>query len=380
MPWFVVKQLMNSKQELILSLKNLKAKFKKYTLQFKNPAKTSRDVLVEKELWYLMVYDEKEPNIKGIGEVAPIFGLSVESGPKEIEKKLEAVCKEINNFKNYLDFNCLEDFPSIKFALEVALNDLCNRASKVLFKSDFTQNKSPIDINGLIWMNGSKIMQDQIDAKIVENFTTIKLKIGALDFKEEVALIKHIRTNYSHKIVIRLDANGAFEFEEAKEKLEVLSQFNIHSIEQPIKAGNIDQMAELCANSPIKIALDEELIGVKHNEKENLVSTIKPHYLILKPSLLGGFKACENWIALAEKYAIGYWVTSALESNIGLNAIAQWTYMLNVDMAQGLGTGQLFENNIYSPLQIAKGKLFFNKNAFWDLSQILSEDFVFQSN
>jgi len=376
LPRFVVKQIMTSKQELILSLKSLKANFKKYTLRFKNPAKTSRDTLVEKEVWFLMVYDETEPNIKGIGEVAPIFGLSVEQSPCAIEEQLELLCKDINNFKNYLNLESLENFPSIKFALEVALIDLCNRASKVLFKNDFTENKSPIPINGLIWMNDADVMRKQIDEKIIENFTTIKLKIGAIRFQEELDLIEHLRNNYSHKITIRLDANGAFEFEEALEKLQLLSKYNIHSIEQPIKAGQHKAMAELCAISPIKIALDEELIGVKHSEKEDLIKRIKPDYLILKPSLLGGLKASENWIALADKYKTGYWVTSALESNVGLNAIAQWTFNLNPDIAQGLGTGQLFTNNIFSPLHIDQGQLIFNKDAYWDFSQILMQQFA----
>ena len=279
------------------------------------------------------------------------------------------------------------EFPSIRFGLEMALIDLGmdgyveirgnkgntgNRGERILFPSDFTEGKDSIEINGLVWMGSFDFMRQQIIDKIESGFKCIKLKIGAMDFTEELNLIKSIRNEFSAKdIEIRVDANGAFKQTEALEKLNRLAEFGLHSIEQPIRQGFWDEMTNLCASSPLPIALDEELIGINEiKEKEKLLKTIRPQFIILKPSLLGGFKASEEWIDLAEKNNIGWWVTSALESNIGLNAIAQWTYTLKNKMPQGLGTGKLYLNNLDSPLKINNGKLNYRPQILWNFNNI----------
>jgi len=236
-----------------------------------------------------------------------------------------------------------------------------------LFPSKFSKEQAPIPINGLVWMGSKEFMNEQINEKLSEGFQCIKMKIGAIDFQTEIALIESIRKEYpKEKIEIRVDANGAFLPEEAMEKLKILSDLDIHSIEQPIKQGQTKQMRELCENTPLPIALDEELISVfEEDKKEELLRNIKPQYIILKPSLLGGFAASLEWIKLADEMNIGWWVTSALESNIGLNAIAQWTYTLKNDLPQGLGTGSLYTNNLDSPLTVAKGTLYYDQNKRW---------------
>jgi L-alanine-DL-glutamate epimerase-like enolase superfamily enzyme len=249
----------------------------------------------------------------------------------------------------------------------MALLDLKAKGSKLLFPSIFTNGKTGIPINGLVWMGDKAFMQKQIREKIESNYHCIKLKIGALNFETELAIIKEIRREFSaNEIEIRLDANGGFQPENALEKLKKLAVYDIHSIEQPIKQGLFEKMAQLCEQSPIPIVLDEELIGIESADKEFVIAKIKPAYIILKPSLLGGFKQSEEWIRLAEKHHVKWWVTSALESNIGLNAIAQWTYTLQSALPQGLGTGQLYHNNIPSPLEISEAKLYYNPEMKWD--------------
>jgi L-alanine-DL-glutamate epimerase-like enolase superfamily enzyme len=242
----------------------------------------------------------------------------------------------------------------------------------VLYPSEFIRGKKKIRINGLVWMGELSFMKTQIDEKIDQGFDCIKLKIGALDFDQELSLLRGIRKHYdSQQMMLRVDANGAFSPSEAPNKLKALSELDIHSIEQPIKAGQVDAMHQLCVNSPIPIALDEELIGViDTKDRKALLDAIMPQYLILKPSLLGGFKSCEEWIRLAEDRSIGWWVTSALESNIGLNAIAQWTFSLGVNNHQGLGTGGLFTNNFESPLEVRQGYLTFNSNQNWEMPTV----------
>jgi L-alanine-DL-glutamate epimerase-like enolase superfamily enzyme len=284
--------------------------------------------------------------------------------------KLNKVCELLNNHyePNSID---LSTFPSIAFGLETALLDLKAKGSKQLFESKFSIGETGIPINGLVWMGDKAFMQKQIREKIAADYQCIKLKIGALDFETELAILADIRQQFSAKdIEIRLDANGAFSANEALEKLEKLAAYDIHSIEQPIRQGQSNEMAEICQKSPIPIVLDEELIGVNHTDREQLLEKIKPAYIILKPSLLGGFNTCENWIKLAKTHNIGWWITSALESNIGLNAIAQWTYTLNSPLPQGLGTGQLYHNNIPSPLQIKNAQLFYNPKEQWDLNSL----------
>jgi len=247
------------------------------------------------------------------------------------------------------------------------------RGRRILFPSSFTLGKTAIDINGLVWMGEFDFMKRQIREKIEAGYTCIKLKIGAIEFDEELELVRNVRNEFSENdIEIRVDANGAFSPEDALGKLEQLSEYDLHSIEQPIKQGHWENMAELCEQTPLPIALDEELIGVNEFEqKKTLLRTISPHYIILKPSLVGGFQSSEEWIGIAEKNNIGWWVTSALESNIGLNAIAQWTYYLENKMPQGLGTGQLYTNNFESPLKITKGKLYFDPSTSWNLNSLI---------
>ena len=261
----------------------------------------------------------------------------------------------------------LKDFPSIKFGLEMALKSLSSNNKFELFPSEFTNGNDSININGLVWMGDKQFMKSQIQTKIETGFNCIKIKIGAIKFNEEIELLKYIRTQFTEKdIEIRVDANGAFSPSEALEKLKELSDFKLHSIEQPIKQGQVYEMASLCESSPLKIALDEELIGVNDfEEKSKLIETIKPPYIILKPSLVGGFSGSNEWISIAENYNANWWITSALESNIGLNTISQFTYTLNNSMPQGLGTGGFFTNNFDSPLEVVNVRLNYNTNLEW---------------
>jgi o-succinylbenzoate synthase len=350
---------------------NLKASFTKRSLQFKRPAGTSRGILNSKDSWFIIVRDEKNPDIYGIGEAGILPGLSIDN-PIELVDKLNEVCQNINDFQFYLEKE-LTDFPAIRFGLETALIDFNGNGNRVLFPSDFTNGQDSIEINGLVWMGEFDFMRKQIVEKIESGFSCIKLKIGAIDFDEEIELIKSIRNEFSEKdIEIRVDANGAFSKEDALEKLKILSDYQLHSIEQPIKQGQWQEMAKLCEISPLPIALDEELIGISTKDKKRkLLETIKPQYIILKPGLLGGFQQSEEWIEIAGKNNVGWWVTSALESNIGLNAIAQWTYTLGNKMPQGLGTGQLYVNNFESPLEIKKGRLLYKPGQNWDLRDLI---------
>ena len=347
------------------------ASFKKYILQFKHPSGTSRGILTEKVSWFIFLSSHQNPEITGVGECGPLKGLSIDDRI-DFENKLVEVCTNPNDFLNNRE--TLNDFPSIRFGLEMALLDLKQGGEKVLFPSAFTQGKDSISINGLVWMGSYDTMLEQVREKIESGFTCIKLKIGAINFEDEIKLIGSIRKDYSpDQVEIRVDANGAFTPEEAGEKLKRLSEFNIHSLEQPIKRNQWEAMAKLCETSPIPIALDEELIGIMDlDKKQKLLEEIRPQFIILKPSLLGGFKASEEWIDLASEKNIGWWVTSALESNIGLNAIAQWTYTLKNRLPQGLGTGQLYSNNFECPLNIKEGKLYYNPKENWNLKTLLA--------
>jgi o-succinylbenzoate synthase len=266
----------------------------------------------------------------------------------------------------------LSAFPAIRFGLETALRDLEQGGKRLLYPSDFTTGTTGIPINGLIWMGNKREMLSRIAEKLDQGFSVLKMKVGALNFDDELEILHALRKEHPPaQLELRLDANGAWQPDEALEKLKVLSEFGIHSVEQPIPAGTPEEMARVCTNSPIPIALDEELIGVHTPEqKEQLLATIKPHYIILKPSLLGGIKASDEWIGLAEKQGTGWWVTSALESNIGLNAIAQWTATLETSLPQGLGTGSLFANNIPSPLTVTGSRLFYRPEKPWNLSPL----------
>lgn len=346
-----------------------KADYKKYLLQFKQPSGTSRGVLTEKPAYFIKIWNEVDPSVIGIGECSILKGLSIDD-VENYEEVLAEVSRDINNFVADAT-NKLVKFPSIIFGIETALKDLENGGKQILFPSDFTEGNEGIPINGLIWMGNIGYMKEQLKTKIEEGFRCIKIKIGAIEFEEELKFLNNLRQQYlQNYFEIRLDANGAFNMQEVKEKLRRLSKHRIHSIEQPIKQGNWRAMAELCRESPIPIALDEELIGINtYSKKEELVTTIRPQFLILKPSLLGGFKHSEEWIEIANKYKIGWWVTSALESNIGLNAIAQWAFTLKNKLPQGLGTGQLYTNNIASPLLIEDSKLWY-LGRDWNLERI----------
>jgi o-succinylbenzoate synthase len=345
----------------------MKARHIHFDLQFRFPAGTSRGVLLKKPSSFLIL---EQDGFTGIGECSIIPGLSIDPMPL-YEQKLNNLCDWLSLGKKPEDVD-LSAFPSIAFGLETALLDLKAEGSKKLFPSMFTDGKTGIPINGLVWMGDKAFMQQQITEKIAAGYHCIKLKIGALDFNTELEIIKGIRKHFSaQEIELRLDANGGFTPEEALDKLDRLAVYQIHSIEQPIKPGLPDDMALICNKSPIPIVLDEELIGVNSDDKELVLEKIKPAYIILKPSLLGGFKQSEEWITLAEKHDVKWWVTSALEANIGLNAIAQWTYTLNSELPQGLGTGQLYHNNIPSPLEIVHAKLLYNPQIRWDLTSFV---------
>lgn len=333
-------------------------------LEFKRPSGTSRGIMTEKETWFIVL---DENGKKGIGECGILRGLSADDRT-DYEEKLKWVCENIHLGEKEL-WESLLEFPSIQFGIEMAFLSLKSEDPFLLFPSDFTSNNESIEINGLVWMGEPDFMKQQIEEKLAEGFKCIKLKIGAIDFQKELELLAFIRSHFSaEQIEIRVDANGAFSLNEALDKLSQLNKFQLHSIEQPIKQGNIQAMADLCKTSPFAIALDEELIGVfSLEEKEKLLQRIQPQYIILKPSFIGGFRGTQEWITLAEKYNIGWWITSALESNIGLNTIAQWTFLQNSKMPQGLGTGALYTNNFNCPLEVSKGKLWYNTSHSWDL-------------
>lgn len=343
----------------------MKAVVRQHILEFKRPSGTSRGILNTKETWFLIL---EENGKKGIGECAIFRGLSYDDR-LGYSDKLEWVCENIHMGKDAL-WEALREWPSIQFGVEQAFLSLASDNPMVLFPTSFTNGEDAIPINGLVWMGDEQFMKEQIDEKITQGFNCIKLKIGAIDFEKECELLSYIRSQFSPEVMeIRVDANGGFYLSEALDKLIKLSSFKLHSIEQPIKQKQADSMSVLCLKSPLPIALDEELIGVvNYNDKEKLLKKIQPKYIILKPSLVGGFKGSEEWIEIAEKLEIGWWITSALESNIGLNAIAQWTYTLNNSMPQGLGTGGLFTNNINSPLYVENGHLKNDPTIPWDLN------------
>ena len=327
-------------------------------LHFKQPAGTSRGVYNTRKVWYIEISSMENPSIKGIGECAPLPNLSCDDVP-QYEEVLQQACSRVAREGN-IPTESLRNYPSILFGLETALRHY-ETGSLALWDTPFSRGEAGIPINGLIWMGNFEEMYRQIEAKMEAGYRCIKLKIGAIDFDAELTLLKHIRSRFSVKdIELRVDANGAFSPAEAMHKLDALSKLDLHSIEQPIRAGQWEEMARLTARTPLPIALDEELIGHNLPEiKKELLSAIRPQYIILKPSLHGGICGSNEWIAEAEKQNIGWWVTSALESNIGLNAIAQWCATLHNALPQGLGTGQLFTDNIDLPLEIRKDSLWF---------------------
>lgn len=342
----------------------MKASYKKYILDFKRPSGTSRGVLTQKETWFLIL---EEDGKQGIGECGILRGLSADDRP-DYEERLKWVCENIHLGKEKL-WEALLEFPSIQFGVEMAFLSLQSSNPFLLFPSNFTSGSESISINGLIWMGDEDFMKQQIDDKIAQGFHCIKMKIGAIEFEREFKLLQFIRKHFAaDQIEIRVDANGAFSPEEANEKLNRLSQLEIHSIEQPIAKGQINEMSRLCQITSLPIALDEELIGVfSLSEKESLLQSIQPHYIILKPSFIGGVRGTDEWIELAENNNIGWWITSALESNVGLNAIAQYTFTKNNSIPQGLGTGGLYTNNFESPLTVNQGVLHYDSTKKWEV-------------
>ena len=325
----------------------MKAEYFRYVLEFKRPSGTSRGVLHEKETFILEI---SENGKKGTGECAVFRGLSFDDRP-DYEEKLQWLCENIGQDPEFLKEH-LRNFPSIWFGYEQAVLNL-KHGGNLYFPSEFTEGTSPITINGLIWMGSIDYMEEQIRDKLDQGFHCIKLKIG-VDWKSEQEILSKLRQKFSREILeLRVDANGGFSKDEAKTVLQQLADLQIHSIEQPIKAGNAADMADLCTETPTPVALDEELIGITDfHEKKKLLEMIKPQYIILKPALVGGFAGSDEWISLAEEQNIGWWITSALESNIGLNAIAQYTFTKENPMPQGLGTGSLFVNNFESRLDL----------------------------
>ncbi|RZS97213.1 o-succinylbenzoate synthase [Cecembia calidifontis] len=354
---------------------NLKFNYFAHQLKFRFDAGTSRGVLKEKTTFFLCARESGSSQTMGWGEAAPLPKLSIDDVP-DFEQQLSHTCIKYSGYEiprsevgilDWVNENIPAELPSIRFAFEVALLDLLWDGKKQIFKNDFFEKEKPIPINGLIWMGDKDFMLHQIDKKLAEGYNCIKMKIGAIDFDQECELLRYIRERYSsHEITLRVDANGAFLPEEAMDRLEKLAQFGLHSIEQPIRQGQLEAMAHLCKHTPLPIALDEELIGIHDlKDKKGLLDQIRPQYIILKPTLVGGILASRQWIELAEELGIGWWMTSALESNIGLNAIAQFTSTFDVGMPQGLGTGQLYHNNIDSPLTIEHGFIFYDKNKIW---------------
>ncbi|MDC7993923.1 o-succinylbenzoate synthase [Altibacter sp. HG106] len=341
----------------------MKAVFFQHTLQFKRPGGTSRGVLHTKDTWYLRIEKGEK---WGIGECGMFRGLSADDRP-DFEEKLQWVCDHIQLGETTL-LQELQEFPAIQIGVEAAFRSLASEDPFTIFPSEFTKGTTGMDINGLIWMGSQEWMHQQIEAKLKEGFSCIKMKIGAIDFESELALLQSIRDRFtSEEIELRVDANGAFSPSEALEKLERLAVFDLHSIEQPIAAGQWQEMAALCEKTPLPIALDEELIGIFSEEKRNeLLTTVQPQYIILKPTLVGGFANSDLWISRATAVGAGWWITSALESNVGLNAISQYTFTKNSKLPQGLGTGSLFTNNIEAPLTVQNGQLQYSPKRAWD--------------
>tara|TARA_R110002072_G_scaffold278784_1_gene440683 strand:- start:109 stop:1149 length:1041 start_codon:yes stop_codon:yes gene_type:complete len=343
----------------------ISATYHKYILDFKRPSGTSRGILKTKETWFIILTKNGK---QGIGECGILRALSIDDRP-DYEEKLKWACQNIQLGLDVL-LKELNEFPSIQFGLEQAFLSLQCVTTFELFPSAFTRGEKSIPINGLVWMGAKEFMKTQIKEKIASGFSCIKMKIGAIDFETEMELLIAIRKEFSSReIELRVDANGGFTPNEALEKLKRLSDLEIHSIEQPIKQGQLEEMAFLCEKTPLPIALDEELIGVfSEAKKEEILSVIQPQFIILKPSLIGGFNGSEQWIQLAKNKNIDWWITSALESNIGLNAIAQFTFTLQNNMPQGLGTGGLYTNNFESPLEIQKGNLHYNNSKNWNFN------------
>jgi len=357
----------------------LQIAFKPHILRFKEEAGTSRGVLTQRTSWFLKITDAEKPGVTGYGECGPLPGLSIDDVP-DFKDQLASVCTTFNeldlevfpfNLAIIIDQLVPEYLPSIKFGLEMALMDFMNGGKRILFKNSFSCDKEGILMNGLIWMGSYEHMAKQVEDKLAQGYSTLKMKVGAIDFEQELRILSSIRARFTREeITLRVDANGAFSPEDVNYKLSKLAEFELHSIEQPIRAGQHALLAEICKSSPVPVALDEELIGIyDYRQKFALLKKIQPPFIILKPTLLGGFQQTREWIEIANRLEIGWWITSALESNVGLNAIAQFTANFHNTLPQGLGTGQLYENNFESPLRISGGKLFYDKSLNWEMPE-----------
>jgi o-succinylbenzoate synthase len=342
--------------------------FIKYTLQFIKPGGTSRGILKTKDTWIIRWMDNSRV---AYGECNMFKGLSYDDRPI-YEDKLAEVCNRLPNEGEAI-LDSLGEWPSIKFGVETLMRDIQNGYQHIIFPEAFGPSGFTVPINGLIWMSGIEEMKLQIESKLREGFASIKLKIGAIDFDAEIDLIRYIRKRYqSDEVEIRLDANGAFSFAEAQDKIKRLSEYNISYIEQPIKAGQWQEMAALSDKSPIDIALDEELIGlIDSQQQQSLIDTIRPQLLILKPALIGGFAASDLWKRRIENIGGSWVITSALESNLGLNAIAQYTAKERSAYAQGLGTGKLFSNNFPSPYTVDAQGIHYQPFQLWDFKSLI---------
>ena len=347
----------------------------KRVFTFNFHARTSRGAMDTKTSWFFKIWDDAQPERAGYGECGPLPGLSIDDVP-EYERLLDHVASTLTGTTQHLsvladqpDLLVPRNFPSILFGLETALLDFIHGGGGVIFNNTFIKGE-PISINGLIWMGDHDFMLKQIHEKVVQGFDCLKLKIGGIDFGEECRILGILRERFGDAITIRLDANGSFGDEVALGRLRVLSQFNIHSIEQPVRVGS-GMLPTICAESPIPVALDEELIA--HLSLENrrlLLTSTRPQYIVLKPSLHGGMHGCREWISQAEALNVGWWITSALESSVGLNAICQFTAEFNTYLPQGLGTGSIYSDNITSPLHVVNGAILYDKTRSWDLSTL----------
>ena len=346
------------------------ASWKEYQLVSAFPLGTSKGTLMTRSVWHLTAWDDERPAIRGIGEAAPFPGHSLEF-PADVKVKLIELCQRTDDWEQRLDQD-LREVPSVRFAVEQCLRDLAAGGTKDLFPSDFTLGHKAIPINGLIWMDDRRKMLEKAGALIDTGYRCVKLKIGALPLEDELAVLRALRKAHAaSELSLRVDANGAFDQRKVRDVLQRLADLEVESIEQPIAAGLYEAMAELCADTPIPIALDEDLIGQHSIQlKSDLLDHVHPQHIVIKPSLVGGWAATREWIDMATERKIGWWVTSALESNIGLNAIAQFTATLDIQTPQGLGTGRVFTNNIPSPMRAENGHLHYRPETAWDLSPI----------
>lgn len=349
----------------------MRLQFAPYILKFNEPGGTSRGVLTEKITCILRIFDENCPDKFGIGEAAIFPGLSPEADDRFLYKLMELQA----NIRLGLKTDLLK-FPSLQFGLEQAIRDYTGGCNGIYYESPFVHGESSIEINGLVWMGEYDTMIERIEQKLSAGFRCIKLKIGAIDWRKEVDMIEYIRDRYDRdRVEIRVDANGGFTMDNAIPRLKRLADFGVHSIEQPIKAGNPMLMRFLCEVSQLPIALDEELIGkYTREEKAATLDGIRPAYIVIKPTLTGGYSGATEWIELARERNIGWWITSSLESNIGLNALAQWIATLHTDRAQGLGTGGVFSNNFTSPLSLDADRLRYNPDKSLDRKALANLD------